>query len=179
MLACRSLCPAVIAASLLLASASGGAQAQGTGGGGGTGSGSGAGTSGGTAAPRATTPPPTTPPPPTGPAAPAPQVQGANPLPTPPVNSGPLGGGGSARTGTGTGTGTTGSGSAAIGPPSTPGGGGKALEDCMNFWDHKTHMSKREWRAACLRVQNRLEELRREAEESLKTLKRDREAKKG
>ena len=32
-----------------------------------------------------------------------------------------------------------------------PGGGGKALADCMGFWDAATHMSKVEWRAACKR----------------------------
>jgi len=35
--------------------------------------------------------------------------------------------------------------------PSKPGGGGKALADCMGFWDADTHMSKVEWRAACKR----------------------------
>jgi hypothetical protein len=35
--------------------------------------------------------------------------------------------------------------------PSKPGGGGKALADCMGFWDAATHMSKGEWRAACKR----------------------------
>jgi hypothetical protein len=49
----------------------------------------------------------------------------------------------------------------------------------LNFWDREAHMSKREWRAACIRIQNRLEALRREAEESFKILKRDHEAKKG
>jgi hypothetical protein len=36
--------------------------------------------------------------------------------------------------------------------PSTPGGGGKRLVDCMGFWESATHMSKREWRASCLRT---------------------------
>ncbi len=35
--------------------------------------------------------------------------------------------------------------------PSTPGGGGKLLADCMGFWDRATHMSKAEWKAACVR----------------------------
>src|SRR6185295_17522580 len=35
--------------------------------------------------------------------------------------------------------------------PSTPGGGGKSLADCMGFWDRATHMSKAEWKAACVR----------------------------
>jgi hypothetical protein len=36
--------------------------------------------------------------------------------------------------------------------PSAPGGGGKSLADCMGFWDRETHMSKAEWKAACLRT---------------------------
>jgi len=36
--------------------------------------------------------------------------------------------------------------------PSTPGGGGKSLQACMNFWEPATHMSKPEWRAACERT---------------------------
>lgn len=35
---------------------------------------------------------------------------------------------------------------------SSPGGGGKSLAACMGFWDRATHMSKTEWRAACLRT---------------------------
>jgi len=35
---------------------------------------------------------------------------------------------------------------------STPGGGGKSLADCMGFWDRATHMSKAEWKAACMRT---------------------------
>jgi hypothetical protein len=38
------------------------------------------------------------------------------------------------------------------GSSSTPGGGGKDLASCMGFWDRATHMSKPEWRAACLRT---------------------------
>ena len=38
------------------------------------------------------------------------------------------------------------------GSQSTPGGGGKDLASCMGFWDRATHMSKPEWRAACLRT---------------------------
>jgi hypothetical protein len=45
--------------------------------------------------------------------------------------------------------------SASEAAPSTAGGGGDTLADCMGFWDRATHMSKQEWRAACLRVQNR------------------------
>jgi hypothetical protein len=36
--------------------------------------------------------------------------------------------------------------------PSAPGGGGKSLDDCMRFWDRDTHMSKSEWRVACVRT---------------------------
>jgi hypothetical protein len=39
---------------------------------------------------------------------------------------------------------------------SAPGGGGNSISDCMGFWDSGTHMSKQEWKAACVRVQNRL-----------------------
>jgi hypothetical protein len=44
------------------------------------------------------------------------------------------------------------SGSDSEAAPSRPGGGGKSLQDCMGFWDAATHMSKREWRAACKRT---------------------------
>ena len=36
--------------------------------------------------------------------------------------------------------------------PSAPGGGGKSLADCMGFWDRETHMTKAEWKAACMRT---------------------------
>jgi len=36
--------------------------------------------------------------------------------------------------------------------PSAPGGGGKTLRACMDFWEPATHMSKTEWRAACKRM---------------------------
>jgi hypothetical protein len=42
---------------------------------------------------------------------------------------------------------------------STPGGGGDTLQDCINFWDPGTHMTKAEWRAACTRTQHRLDDL--------------------
>jgi hypothetical protein len=35
--------------------------------------------------------------------------------------------------------------------PSAPGGGGNTLADCMGFWDRGTHMTKAEWKAACVR----------------------------
>jgi len=40
--------------------------------------------------------------------------------------------------------------------PSTP-GGGATLQDCMNFWERATHMSKAEWRVACTRTLHGLE----------------------
>jgi hypothetical protein len=43
---------------------------------------------------------------------------------------------------------------------STAGGGGATLKDCMSFWDRATHMTKSEWRAACLRSQHRLDNLK-------------------
>jgi hypothetical protein len=32
----------------------------------------------------------------------------------------------------------------------------------MNFWDRGTHMSKQQWRAACRRTLNRIENLKAE-----------------
>jgi len=46
---------------------------------------------------------------------------------------------------------------------STPGGGGKTLQDCLSFWDAQTHMSKTEWKAACARSMHRLENLKVES----------------
>lgn len=40
--------------------------------------------------------------------------------------------------------------------PSAPGGGGKTLRDCMGFWERATHMTKAEWKAACLRTMDRI-----------------------
>jgi hypothetical protein len=34
----------------------------------------------------------------------------------------------------------------------------------MNFWDRGTHMSKQQWRAACRRTLNRLENLKAEVD---------------
>lgn len=45
-----------------------------------------------------------------------------------------------------------GSGSPSESAPSSPGGGGKTLADCMGFWDAGTHMTKQEWRMACQRT---------------------------
>ena len=43
---------------------------------------------------------------------------------------------------------------------STPGGGGRTLQDCMGFWDRGTHMTRSEWRAACQRSIHRLDNLK-------------------
>ena len=43
---------------------------------------------------------------------------------------------------------------------STAGGGGWGLKDCMAYWDRDTHMSKSEWRGACQRSAQRLDNLR-------------------
>ena len=53
-------------------------------------------------------------------------------------------------------SGVGGTGSPSESAPSAPGGGGNTLQDCMNFWDSGTHMSKAQWRAACLRIQRRI-----------------------
>ena len=47
--------------------------------------------------------------------------------------------------------------------PSTAGGGGKSLQDCMAYWDRDTHMTKSEWRTACQRSQQRLDNLKIES----------------
>ncbi len=44
------------------------------------------------------------------------------------------------------------SGSPSESAPSAPGGGGKSLQACMGFWDRATHMTKAEWKGACLRT---------------------------
>jgi hypothetical protein len=45
---------------------------------------------------------------------------------------------------------------------SAPGGGAAGIQACMGFWDAGTHMTKREWAAACRRIENRLADLRSE-----------------
>ncbi|HEX6001391.1 MAG TPA: hypothetical protein VFZ16_18645 [Hyphomicrobiaceae bacterium] len=62
--------------------------------------------------------------------------------------------------------------------PSTPGGGAEGFKSCMGFWDAGTHMSKREWAAACRRVENRLQGLRKELETS-SSQPRDRATRRG
>jgi hypothetical protein len=48
--------------------------------------------------------------------------------------------------------------------PSTGGGGGNTVEDCMRLWDKATHMSKSEWRASCARSLHRFDAVTREIE---------------
>jgi hypothetical protein len=50
-------------------------------------------------------------------------------------------------------------GSSGVPLPETPGGGREGLAACMEFWDSGTHMTKAEWKAACERSANRLENI--------------------
>jgi hypothetical protein len=135
----------------LVALAASGAIAQRGGGGGTSGS--------STTAPRITTPsapaPTTTPSlaPQSATGAPMQRVQPVAPL-SPSLQTPSTPSGSSTQRSTGSGVG--GSGSPSEGVQSAPGGGGKTLQDCMNFWDSGSHMSKAEWRAACLRIQRRI-----------------------
>jgi hypothetical protein len=40
------------------------------------------------------------------------------------------------------------------------------VAECMNLWDAKTHMTQGQWRAACARVQSRINNLKVTAEET-------------
>jgi hypothetical protein len=40
------------------------------------------------------------------------------------------------------------------------------LAECIELWDAGTHMTKKEWRVACQRVQNRLDSLEQTAREN-------------
>ena len=53
-------------------------------------------------------------------------------------------------------------------PPKTPKKTGTdyGLAECFDLWDAGTHMSKKEWRVACQRVQSRLDSLERTAREN-------------
>ncbi len=62
--------------------------------------------------------------------------------------------------GTTTQSNASGSASPSESAPSAPGGGGRTVDACMGFWDSGTHMSKAEWKAACVRIQNRLDNLK-------------------
>jgi hypothetical protein len=123
--------------------------------------GGGGGTSGSsTTAPRITTPsapaPSTTqsPAPQSATGAPLQRVQPVAPL-SPSLQTPSTSSGGSTQGGTAS-SGVGGSGSPSESAPSAPGGGGNTLQDCMNFWDSGTHMSKAQWRAACLRIKRRI-----------------------
>ena len=103
-------------------------------------------------------PAPPPPPPPTPAAAigaPAPQQQPPTALSTPLTLTTPTAGG-NARTDSA----TPSSASPTEAAPSIPGGGGKSLQSCIDFWDQQTHMSQTEWRSACSRSLHRLENLK-------------------
>src|SRR5205814_2012777 len=106
-----------------------------------------------------TAPPPAPTPVPTSAiGAPAAQVPAVAPL-SPPVTITVLTAGGTARTDSASPSST----SPTEAAPSIAGGGGKTLQDCMGFWELATHMTKAEWKGACLRSQNRLENLNLDA----------------
>jgi hypothetical protein len=52
--------------------------------------------------------------------------------------------------------------SASEAAPSSPGGGAPGIQACLGFWDAGTHMTRREWAAACRRTEDRLSSLRDE-----------------
>gem|GEM_PF-4306724 len=85
-------------------------------------------------------------------APPAPQAPKVAPL-APPVTPNVLSGGAASQRGAS----VLAPGTPGQSAPSTPGGGGKTLEDCMRFWEPATHMTKREWRAACRRTLHRIQ----------------------
>jgi hypothetical protein len=101
---------------------------------------------------------PAPPPPPTPQAAigaPAQQQQPPTPLTTPLTLTTPTAGG-TARTDSASPSST----SPTEAAPSIPGGGGRSLQSCVDFWDQQTHMSKSEWKIACSRSLHRLENLK-------------------
>ena len=101
-------------------------------------------------------PPPPTPSPAIG--APTPQQQPPTPLTTPLTLTTPTAGG-NARTDSA----SPSSASPTEAAPSIPGGGGRSLQSCIDFWDQQTHMSKTEWKSACSRSLHRLENLKVES----------------
>jgi hypothetical protein len=101
---------------------------------------------------------PAPPPPPTPAAvigAPSPQQQPPTPLSTPLTLTTPTAGG-NARTDSA----SPSSASPTEAAPTIPGGGGRTLQSCIDFWDQQTHMSKSEWKIACSRSLHRLENLK-------------------
>lgn len=84
----------------------------------------------------------------TSPTAPIPGATGTGSLATPnsaaPTTASPI-------TPTNPNVGTSAGGPARTG---SMGGGGKTIEDCMAFWDEKTHMTRQQWRRTCQRTLN-------------------------
>jgi hypothetical protein len=103
--------------------------------------------------------PPSQPPPAPTPAiaAPVDQVPAVAPLSVPATTT-ILTAGGAARVNSSSSTST----SPSEATPSIAGGGGGSLADCMGFWEPATHMTKTEWKAACVRSMHRLDDVSRE-----------------
>jgi len=89
---------------------------------------------------------------------PLPQLQPPTPLSTPLTLTTPTAGG-TARTDSA----SPSSASPTEAAPTIPGGGGRSLQSCLDFWDPQTHMSKSEWKSACSRSLNRLQNLKVES----------------
>jgi hypothetical protein len=90
-------------------------------------------------------------------AAPADQVQVIAPLSAPATTT-ILTAGGAARVDSSSPSST----SPSEATPSIAGGGGSSMADCMEFWEPATHMTKAEWKAACVRSMHRLDDVSRE-----------------
>jgi hypothetical protein len=90
-------------------------------------------------------------------AAPVDQVPAVAPL-SPPTTTTILTAGGAARVDSSSPSST----SPSEATPSIAGGGGSSITDCMGFWEPATHMSKAEWKAACVRSMHRLDDASRE-----------------
>jgi hypothetical protein len=127
-----------------------------------------------TQSPTGSAPAPTAPAPgsQSAPGTPGPQAPSVAPLSPPPTKDLPGGGGGTAPGGQKSSTppdssqASPGIDGSASQRPTKPGGGGDSVEACMGFWDAGTHMSKQEWRTACRRVQNRLQDLSKSSQSS-------------
>jgi hypothetical protein len=46
------------------------------------------------------------------------------------------------------------------------GGGRDTMEACMDYWERATHMTKAEWKAACLRSFTHREEVKKSLQKS-------------
>lgn len=66
--------------------------------------------------------------------------------------------------------------SAGVAPPAPPDGGSRTYRECVGNWDAATHMSQQEWRTACQRTEFRVQELQREAQESVNAMRAKRDA---